>query len=169
MSPNTFQCLIIFIRFYKSLSRSFKQPSRGGSLEPSGGMNAKTYQGSHLQSDTQAAQVFNMRWYKDTWDSFGNVLFAFLEALLLSPWISKDMYENVEDVFFNNMTGYYFVLINIMELQGEYGKGWVHHFLPLVTVQNVLSNVGNLVARCLFHPKESGWARYIPPHPPTMM
>ena len=129
----------------KSSAFQFKSP---------GGLSSKSYAGTQRQSDKQAAQVLNMRHFREDWDAFGHVIFAYLEAILLSPWNCTDLYENIEQMLFNNLCGYYFVGMNIMVLQKEFGDDWTAHFLPLVTVQNTFSDVGHLVARCLFFPAQ---------------
>ena len=117
-----------------------------------GGMSSKTYCGSQTQSDKQGAQAFNMKFYGEQWDALGHNLYAFVEALLLSPWNCTGLYDSIEQIIFNNLCGYYFVHFNIMTLQKEFGDQWTAHFLPLVTVQNSFSDVGHLAARCLFYP-----------------
>ena len=60
-----------------------------------------------------------------------------------------------KDMFFNSMCGYYWALVEIMELQKLYGKTlWEDHFIPLVTLQNAFANVGNLAARALAQPPD---------------
>ena len=58
-----------------------------------------------------------------------------------------------KDMFFNSMCGYYWALVEVMELQKVYGvTSWEAHFLPLVTLQNAFCNVGNLTARAVAQP-----------------
>lgn len=98
--------------------------------------------------------MMNPAYYKNQWDEFGMILFAYLESLLLSPWNCKYLYETLEDMFANVLTGYYFMLVNIMVLEESYGDHWTQHFLPLVTVQNTCGNVGHFIARCMWFPKD---------------
>ncbi len=119
-----------------------------------GGLSSKSYSGNNRQSDEQASRVVNMVHFKQQWDEIGHVLFAFVEALALSPWNAPAMYESVEDSYFNSLTAYYLLLCNVMLLQQKYGPKWIHHFVADLTLTNTFHDIGCYVSRCLFHPSD---------------
>jgi len=56
---------------------------------------------------------------KATWDEPGSVLYAFWEALTMSPWTASSLYEDPEVMLGNALTSYYFILMNIMYVQAS--------------------------------------------------
>ena len=62
-------------------------------------------------------------------------------------------YNSTKDMFYNALCGYYWALMNIMELEAKYGNNqWHLHFVAEVTIQNALADVGHFAARALAHP-----------------
>ena len=110
--------------------------------------------GTQRQSDKQAAQVLNPAHLLQEWDAFGILFFQYIESLALSPWLCDRLYDNLEDSFFNVMTAYYFLQLNIMNLQKDYGDEWFRHTLPRVTLQNTFADCGHFVARALYYPRD---------------
>ena len=113
-----------------------------------GGLSAKSYAGNNRQSDEQAARVLNMAYYKDQWDGIGYQLWAWLQALVSSPWTAKQFYSDVEDAFSNVMTAYYIILANMCICDENFGSPFTNN-LPQLTIQNTLGNIGNFVERCV--------------------
>ena len=121
---------------------------------PTGGLATKAYLGTSRQSDEQAAQASNPGHFKFQWDELGTFAMLLVEALVLSPFNAKYFYDSIEDSFHNAMTGYYMILMNIMILKGQHGDNWESHFLPLVTIQNMLHCVGHFVSRAINWPED---------------
>ena len=113
-----------------------------------GGLSAKSYAGNNRQSDEQAARVLNMAYYKDQWDSIGLKVWAWIQALISSAWTAKNLHTNIEDAFFNIMTAYYLILINMCLCDDNFGSPFSNN-LPQVTIQNSLGNIGNFAERCV--------------------
>ena len=89
------------------------------------------------------------------WDEFGYIIWSYINALHLSVWNSSDMYKDIEEVFYNVVSAYYILYLNIMRLQSLYGqKKWVTKSLPLLTIQNTTTDMCNMVVRCLYFPKK---------------
>ena len=82
------------------------------------------------------------------WDEFGHVVFAFLEVIAI-PWNAKDLYEDVEDVYFNALVAYYLIQIIMMQNDERYGSPYAH-FLPGRSIENTLGNLANFFARCRY-------------------
>jgi len=113
-----------------------------------GGLSAKSYAGNNRQSDEQAARVLNMTYYKDQWDGIGFKVWAWMQALVSSPWTARDFYTTIEDAFFNVMVAYYLILENMYICEQNTGSPFSNN-LPQVTIQNTLGNIGNFAERCV--------------------
>jgi len=124
-----------------------------------GGMPLKAMVGTDTQSDAQAAQMANPAHFKGEWDEPGVLMVHFTVALILSPFNAWSMYIEVEEAFYNVMTGYYLVIINIMELEEEWGKDWWQHYQHEISLGNLLSNAGNFVVRAIY------WCKKMPFNP----
>ena len=94
---------------------------------------------------------------REKWDEFGHVVFAFLEALAI-PWNVVDLYENLEDVFYNALVAYYLIMIIMMQNDERYGSPF-KHFLPRLTTQNTLGNLGNWFGSCRYWDPEVPFMR----------
>ena len=120
-----------------------------------GGLATKSYIGTALQSDLQAARCLVMRYCKNQFDEIGTVVYFYVMCLVLGPWNASDMYAgSPEDMFFNLMVAYYLVLENVMLLQEVFGDEWIKHSHPLQTFLNTLTIIGLLIARLLSYPKD---------------
>ena len=84
---------------------------------------------------------------------------AFQVGLTLGSWNSSALYQqshhHMEDWFYNQMTGYYMVLIDVMLLIEEHGRDWLEHALHTTPIGNQLANVGHGAARAVMWPAKS--------------
>ena len=122
----------------------------------------KSYTGNNRQSDSQAARCANPCYYKGEWDEPGIVVYYFVAASHMSPWQAPTMHSNgenynIEEVFHNSLFAYYAILQNVMVLEHQYGESWHDYTLPVTTIQNALSNCGDVVKRCLYWDKSIPW------------
>jgi len=90
-----------------------------------------------------------MAHYKGQWDEIGLVIFAFLDALKLSPWVAPRMYENWEDAAFNVLVGYYMTLANMMIKDEQFGNSFQHNSAQ-ITIRNDITTCANFIVR-YFH------------------
>jgi len=129
-----------------SASLPFKHASPGG-------LSAKSYAGNNRQSDEQACRCLNTAYYKGQWDEVGLIIFAYLDALKLSPWNATQFYDDWEDGAFNVLVGYYMTLTNMMLQDEQFGSPFQHNSAQ-ITIQNDLTTCANFIVRYFHHPSD---------------
>jgi len=94
-----------------------------------------------------------MAHYKGQWDEIGLIIFAFLDALKLSPWVAPRMYENWEDGAFNVLVGYYMTIANMMVKHEQFGDAFQHNSAQ-ITIRNDLTTCANFIVRYYHQPDD---------------
>jgi hypothetical protein len=101
----------------------------------------------------------NPLYYKGEWDEPGALIISFVIGLTHGSWNPSIMYNESGDVLenwiYNHLTGYYFMLMDIMILQDEHGKSLELHSIHTTTIANSLSNSGHALARATYWPPKA--------------
>jgi hypothetical protein len=101
----------------------------------------------------------NPHYFKGDWDDPGALIAAFEIGLTTGSWNSSPLYElsnqMLEDWLYNQLTGYYMILMDLMLLMEEFGNKWTEHHHHTTTLSNNCSNVGHAIARALHWPEKS--------------
>ena len=114
-----------------------------------GGMPMKAYMLKDTQSDENAAYFLNPKYITGKeWDDAGHMIMMFIQYTANGHWMGSKYFENLEDMFFNSMFSYYFLLCQVYLVVQKYGNDWPAHFLPLTLLRNIWSNCGHFASRC---------------------
>lgn len=76
----------------------------------------------------------------------------FLHALVFSGWTASKIFS-VEEILRNAWSGYYLLLIALMQVECQRGKKWPVSFLPKPTMINLLKMLSHLIVRSVSWPK----------------
>ena len=123
----------------------------GGSAGP---VRHSTYSIKDHQSDFMAAEGLTSSRVKiDSWHGRGLVCFQYDVNCMTGPWVaSRDFEPSVGAEI--SLTGYYSMVMSIMEARELYGNEWQKHYMALMTCQNLGSTTGHYIGRCISYPAD---------------
>ena len=87
-----------------------------------------------------------------SWGDPGAGLLIFLSALVSSCWVGSFGFKPRE-IRVNSLSAYYWLLCCMMLSEQKHGRDWETHFLPLITVRNLLMCLGHAAHSVTFWPQ----------------